>query len=147
MHRRPARSTLRPTALLLLLAATACGDPPVAADPNRRKIDWTYGPTTGGATTEHVRGTGKEGGKAIAKGWQCWLLDGKRLTVQPYELAASHPLFGKVTMGIGLFDKNGKELAMLASPPLAAGAATFTFEIAEDTAKQLLDVVIWFRKA
>lgn len=132
-------------AALLLAAIAACGGSP-AADPGNREISWSYGPTKGGATAEHVAGTGSEGGTAIAKGWQCRLQDGKLLTVRPYELAPSHALFGKVTLSVGLFDKTGKQLGTLRSPVLTAENATFTLEVPEDVAAQLWDVVFWYRK-
>lgn len=147
MCSRAHRSRFPSVALTLLLVATgACGKK-MAVDPNNREIPWTYGPTNGGASAEHVRGTGKEGGAAIAKGWQCRLLDGKRFTVRAYQLAADHPLFGKVVLGIGLFDKNGKELTTVVTTPVTAQNASFTFELADTVGSQLLDAVIWYRKA
>jgi hypothetical protein len=133
------------SSLLLLACATACGGKP-AADPGNREIPWAYGPTNGTATAEHMRGTGKEGGAAIARGWQCRLQEGKRLAVVPYQLAESHPLFGKVALAVSLFDKNGKEIGAVLSPPLAAGKASFTFDVDEAAAKNLWDLVIWYRK-
>lgn len=141
--RRPLASM--PTALLLVAIAACGGSPP--ADPGNREVAWSYGPTKGGATAEHVAGTGSEGGSAIAKGWQCRLQDGKFLTVQPYQLAPSHALFGKVTLSVGLFDKTGKQLGTLRSPVITAANATFTLELAADVADQLWDVVFWYRKA
>lgn len=129
---------------LLLLAA--CGGK-AAADPNQREVSWAYGPTTGGATAEHVQGIGGKGGPGITKGWQCRLQDGKRLLVRPYQLADQHPLFGKVTLVIGLYDKTGKELAMLKSAPVTAANASFTFDLDAAVAGQLWDLVLWYRKA
>lgn len=135
---------LRPAALtFLLLAAAACGSR-IATDPKNREVAWTYGPTTGGATSEHVQGTGKKGGAPVAKGWQCRLQDGKRLTVTPYQLAESHALFGKVALSIGLFDKTGKQIAMVQSAAVTAQTATFTFELTDAVATQLYDAVIWY---
>jgi len=139
-HRRP----FCPMAFLLV-ALAACGGG-TAPDPNSRDIPWTYGPTKGGATAEHARGTGSDGGTAIAKGWQCRLQDGKHLTVQPYQLATSHALFGKVAMTVGLFDKTGKQLATLVSPVITAENATFTLELGDEVASQLWDVVFWYSK-
>lgn len=138
---RPGSFRFVPPALLLF--AAACGSK-AAADPNQREIAWSYAPTTGGATAEHVQGTGRKGGPAIAKGWQCRLQDGKRLTIQPYQLAASHPLFGKVMMSISLFDKKGKEIGSVRSATLTAGHASSTFEIAPEVAAQLWDVAIYY---
>ena len=147
MGMRAHRSSLRSSALAILLAAMAACGSRAAVDPDNREVPWTYGPTTGGATMEHARGTGKEGGAAVAKGWNCRLQDGKRLVVKPYQLAESHALFGKVVMSFGLFDKAGKEITTVVSPLLTTQNATFTFELTDATAKQLLDVVIWYRKA
>jgi len=139
------RAHRRSTAFAFLLAAsTACGSS-TAVDPDNREIPWTYGPTTGTASSEHLRGTGSRGGAAIAKGWKCRLQDGKRLTVTPYELAPSHPLFGKVAMGVSLFDKAGKEIGAFVSPAISAQAATFTFDLTDAVATQLWDLVIWYR--
>lgn len=139
-HRRPPCPA---AAALLLAALAACGGETV--DPGNREIPWTYGPTTGGATAEHARGTGSGGGAAIARGWQCRLQDGKQLTVQPYQLAPSHPLFGKVLLVIGLFDKTGKQLSTVLSPTVTAQNATFTFELTDAVANELWDLVIWYR--
>ncbi|MFY9341087.1 MAG: hypothetical protein WAT39_01270 [Planctomycetota bacterium] len=136
------RARFRPT-VVLLAAVAACGSR-VAGDPNSREIPWTYGPTTGGATAQHVQGTGKQGGAPVARGWQCRLHDGKRLVVRPFQLAESHPLFGKVAMSFGLFDKTGKELGMVRSGAVTAQGATFTFELAADVASRLVDLVVWY---
>jgi hypothetical protein len=146
MRLRPHRHRVGPAPLALLLAAaTACGSG-TATDRHDREIPWTYGPTTSVATAEHARGTGSEGGAAIAKGWQCRLQDGRHLTVRPFQLASAHPLFGKVTMSVGLFDKTGQQLATLRSPVLTAENATFAFELDEAVADQLWDLVFWYRK-
>ena len=99
---------------------------------------------TGGATAEHVQGTGNRDCAPIAKGWQCRLHDGKRLTVKPYQLAQTHPLFGKVAMSFGLFDKTGKQLETVRSDAVTAQNATFTFELTDVVATQLWDLVIWY---
>ncbi len=144
--RTRSRPLLRPTLALLLAALAACGNK-AAVDPKNREVPWTYGPTTGGATVEHVQGAGKkEGTPAVARGWNCRLQDGKRLTVRPYELTSTHPLFGKVALSVGLFDKTGKQLAMLRSEPITAQNATFTFDVEEAVAKELLDAVLWYVK-
>jgi hypothetical protein len=128
----------------VLASIAACGSK-VAPDPKNREVPWTYGPTTGGATAEHVQGAGKKGGPPIAVGWQCRLVDGRQLVVKPYQLASSHPLFGKVTMSFGLFDKGGKPLETVRSNgPVTAQNATFTFEISEAVAGKLWDIVIWY---
>ena len=147
MRLRAERPPLRSTIVAATLVAMAACDGKPAADPNNREIPWTYGPTSSTATAEHMRGTGKEGGAAIAKGWNCRLLDKKRLTVTPYQLAASHPLFGKVTMSVALFDRTGKELASFLSPPITKENATFTFDVPETLVPQLGDLVLWYRKA
>jgi hypothetical protein len=131
--------------LALVLAMAACGGKP-PADPNNREVPWTYGPRTDVATAEHLAGSGHKGATPMAKGWQCRLQDGKQLVVRPYELSSSHPLFGKVALNVGLFDKNGKQLEMLRSGTLTQQNATATFDLAEATAKQLYDLVLWYVK-
>ncbi|MEO6597638.1 MAG: hypothetical protein ABIP94_23080 [Planctomycetota bacterium] len=134
-------------ALAFLLAAVpSCGSE-TKYDWKNREIAWRYGPTTGTARSEHLTATGTKGAGAITEGWQCRLSDGKRLTVEPYHLAQSHALFGKVAMVVGLFDKEGKQLESLRSAAITAQDATFSFEIAEAVAQLLYDVVIWFREA
>ncbi len=146
--RRPARRRrLRTSTLALPLAVlVACGDP-AAADADDREIPWTYGPMSGTSSAVHLRGTGTEGGAAIAEGWHCRLRGGKQLTVTPYRLAASHPLFGKATLSVSLFDQTGKELTAFLSPTITKENATFTFEVPPDVAAQLWDLVLWYRKA
>ena len=144
---RAHRRALRSTAFAFLLAAWAACGSKTAGDPKNREIPWVYGPTTATATAEHLRGTGNEGGAPIAKGWHFRLQDGKRLAVTPYQLAESHALFGKVAMGVSLFDKNSKEIAAFLSPVITAQNATFTFDLTDAVATQLWDLVIWYRKA
>ena len=145
----PSRAAVLPfprAAAPVLLVLAACGGK-AAADPNQREVSWAYGPTKGGATAEHVQGIGGKSGPAITKGWQCRLQDGKRLLVRPYQLAAQHALFGKVALVIGLYDKTGKELAMLTSAPVTETFGSFTFDLDAAVAGQLWDLVIWYRKA
>lgn len=137
---------LQTTAITLLLASFTACDSAGSVNPANRDVPWTYGPVNT-ATAEHVQGTGKAGGTAIAQGWQCRLQDGKRLLVQPFRLAPSHALFGKVVMSLSLFDKTGKEIATMASAPITAANATFTFELTDAVATQLWDLVLWYRKA
>lgn len=129
--------------ILLLVAVSSCGEE-APRDPNNRELDWTYGPTTATATRDHLNGTGKQGPGPIAKGWKCRLVDGKRITIVPYELSASHALFGKVALSVGLFDRTGKQLGNVRSDVLTQDNASFTFEIEADVAKALLDLVIWY---
>ena len=131
--------------VVLSSLATACKNR-VANDPNDREVPWTYGPMQGGASAEHLAGAGKKDGPAIAKGWQCRLQENKRLVVRPYQLAESHPLFDKVSLSIGLFDKTGGQLGMLRSGKLTAGNAASTFEIDAATAGRPYDVVLWYVK-
>lgn len=130
----------------LLSAVPACGSE-TPYDSKNREIAWTYGPTTGGATRVHLTATGTKGPGAIAKGWKCRLVDGKRVTVNPFELAQSHELFGKVAINLGLFDKNGKQIETIRTEAITAQNATFSLEITEAVSKQLCDAVIWFVKA
>lgn len=139
------RNFFRAGALAFLIAgAAACGSE-AATDPNSSEISWSYGPTNGGATAVHTKGAGKDG-PPIAVGWKFRLLDGKRLTVQPHELAKTHALFGKVEMNIGLFDKTGKQIGTVRSGLVEAQGAGFSFDLEEDVASRLWDVVIWFCK-
>lgn len=144
MRTRPLRTSRAvPPATLLLAIAAACGaDAPY--DWKNREIPWTYGPTNATATAEHLAGTGKKGPAAVAKGWKVRLEEGKQLSLQPYELAGTHDLFGKVTLSLALFDQRGQQLAVVSSPPVTATNASFKFEITEDVGKQLNDVVIWY---
>jgi hypothetical protein len=144
MTLRVSRRPMRTAAVAALLAAVAACGSRASADPKNREIPWRYGPTTGGATAEHVQGTGTKGGAPMAKGWQCRLHDGKRLTVQPYQPASAHPLFGKVSLSLSLFDKAEQQIGALRSDPVTAQPATFTFELPEDVAAKLWDLVIWY---
>jgi hypothetical protein len=146
MQVRQLPSALGTAALALLMAALPSCGPEKKYDWKNREIPWTYGPTNDTATQVHLTGTGKKGPGAISKGWQCHLVDGKNLVVKPFELAASHALFGKVMLSVGLFDKDGKQLGAFTSGTVTAENATFTFELTEAVAKPLLDVVIWFRE-
>jgi len=137
------RLFLPATIATLLTVAGACGSN-TPADPRNREIPWTYGPTTGGATPEHVRGTGTKGGPPVAAGWQCRLHDGARLTVVPFQLAEHHPLFGKVALTVGLFDKDGKQITSFRSAAITAQNATAAFDLTGDVATRLLDVVLWY---
>lgn len=116
-------------------------------DWKNREIAWTYGPTKGGATLEHLKGTGTKGPGPIAVGWKCRLSDGSKLEVKPYQLSKEHALFGKTKMTIGLFDKSGKKLESFRSEVITADNATSSFELQEAVAKSLWDVVIWYVKA
>ena len=145
------RPGLRPVPLhhaiagLLVTAWASCGQ----AEPydwRNRDVDWTYGPTNPTARAEHLRATGTKGGAAIAEGWKVRLSDASRLTVRPYRLAQSHPLFGEVVMSISLFDRDGKRLETVQSEAVTATNATFAFDVSEDLARSLYDVVIWFRE-
>jgi hypothetical protein len=135
----------RLAAIVLCAFAAACGNR-AAADPNDREVPWTYGPMQGGATAEHLAGAGKKDGPALAKGWQCRLQENKRLVIRPYQLAATHPLFDKAALSIGLFDKTGAQLGMLRTGKLTAGNASATFELDAATAQRLWDVVLWYVK-
>ena len=132
--------------MLLLAAASACGSK-TPYDWKNREIAWVYGPTSGGATSEHLKGTGSRGPGPIAVGWKCRLSDGNKLTVKPYQLSKSHALFGKAKMIIGLFNKGGEKIDTVRTDTITAKNATFSLEIKEDVAKPLWDVVIWFAKA
>lgn len=129
----------------LLLALAGCDRQP-AADPNNREIPWAYGPTANLATEVHLRGTGKEGGSAIAGGWSCRLVDGRRLTVTPRQLASSHPLLGQVVLSVNLFEKSGQDLKSFVSPTITKDGGTFSFDLPADVAARLWDLVLWYRK-
>jgi len=142
------RGAVVPRTLLMLIVAVAaaCGSK-TTADPNSREVPWSYGPTTGGATAEHVLGTGKKDGKAVARGWQLRLVDGKRLVMNPFQLASDHALFDKVALNIGLFDREGKQVGQVRSPTLTAKTGSVSFDLDEAQAKKLVDVVLYYVKA
>lgn len=137
----------RAAAVVLALAAIAACGSRAAADPDSRTVAWTYGPTTGGATSVHVQGTGVKDGAALARGWQCRLLAGRQLVVQPYQLAATHALFGRTVLTIGLFDQTGQRIGSVRSPVITSSSTVFTFELAAEVASRLWDLVIWYGEA
>jgi hypothetical protein len=137
---RRVRSLLAP--LVGLWLASCSGEP--ASDPDTRTIAWTYAPTNSTATAEHMRATGAEGNQAITKGWRCKLKQEKLLLINPYQLAETHPLFGKVALSVGLFAKDGERLANLQSGPITAANASFQFELAPELAPKLWDIVLWY---
>lgn len=141
----PSRSFRLTVFAAVVAAVAACGGK-TAADPNNREIPWTYGPRTSTSTAEHLQGTGHEGGAAIAKGWQCRLQGGKQLAIRPYQLASEHAMFGKVALSVSLFDTTGKEIGSFVSPALTPQNASCTFDLAPEVAKQLWDLVLWYRK-
>ncbi|MBL8749280.1 MAG: hypothetical protein JNK78_08970 [Planctomycetes bacterium] len=141
-RRRPSRSV----AAAFLFAVAACGEQ-TRSDPANREVPWTYGPVSEVASAEHSQGVGGKSGPGVTKGWKCRLEGGKRLVVRPYELASSHPLFGKVVLAVGLFDKNGKDIETVTSGVITATNATFTFDLTEASASRLWDLVLWYRKA
>lgn len=142
-NRAPLRSFRTTAVAFVLLAGTSCSGE--KSDPDQRNIPWTYGPTTSEAGADHLRATGTKGGAAITRGWQCSVDKANRLTIRPFQLAASHPLFGKVLMNVRLYDKAEAELQTVQTGPITAENATFTFDLPEAIANRLCDVVIWYR--
>lgn len=133
-------------ALTLLLATVpSCGSPE-KFDWKNREVDWKYGPTKGGARSEHLIATGTQGDDPISEGWKCELVDGKTLTVRPYNLSKSHSLFGKTKLIISMFDRTGAKLHTVVTDTLTTDHATFTFELGEDITKPMLDLIIWYGK-
>lgn len=55
-------------------------------------------------------------------------------------------MFGKVALSVGLFDTTGKEIGSFVSSAITPQNASFTFELPEEVAKQLWDLVLWYRK-
>lgn len=143
MRLRARRRSFLLTATLLLATAGACGNR-LAPDPNNREVAWSYGPTNGGASPEHVQGTGANGGTAIARGWQCRLQDGKRLVITPYELATKHPLFGKVTLAVGLYDATGAPIELRQAGTVTATTTSFTLDLSDATVARLSDLVFCY---
>ena len=137
----------RCVALALACAALGSCGGNAAANADGRELAWKYGPTNGGATPEHLGGSGTLGNHPIAEGWKFRIGDDRHLTVRPYKLAKEHPFFGKVTMTVGLFDKAEKRLETVHTGTITADNASFSLELGEATAKQAYDVVIWFVKA
>ena len=132
-------------ALPLLVTLAACGeDKPY--DWKNRVIDWRYGPTTTAARAEHLAATGKAKNSKgpIATGWQLRLVNGEKLTIQPFELADDHESFGAVKMVINLYDRAEKRIAIEQSPPIEKGMTELSIPLDEEISKQLRDVVIWF---
>ncbi|MGK0204863.1 MAG: hypothetical protein ACI89X_003327 [Planctomycetota bacterium] len=145
MRVRPSH-LLHYAALTLLLATVpSCGSPK-KFDWKNRDIHWTYGPKHGGATFEHLTATGTQGPGKIAEGWKCYLTDGKTLTVKSYKLAKSHSLIGKTKLVISMFNKSEIKLHTIFTDTLTADNSTFTFELDEEFAKPLWDLVIWYKK-
>ena len=144
MRARLIRHPLYFAALAFLLAALPCCGSKKEYDWKNRDLAWAYAPTKGGAILEHLSGTGTKG-SPIAHGWKCLLIDGD-LTIKPYKLSKTHTLFGKTKMVIGLFNKSEKKIGTVRTGTITKDKATFSFEIKEDVAKQVWDVIIWFVK-
>lgn len=138
---RSRRSFVVAAAVLAVVAACSKGAPP---DPKNREVPWSYGPTTADATNEHLVATGKKGGAAVSAGWKCRLQDGKALLVQPFKLAASHPMFDKVVLSIGLYDKADQLLTRVQSEPITAATTGFTFPVDEATAAKLASLTFFY---
>lgn len=132
-----------PLALASLLAIAACGKS-MAPDPKNREIPWSYGPTTADATSEHLLATGTKGGAKLSVGWKCRLQEGKELLVTPYQLSASHPMFDKVVLSIGLYDKADKLMTRVQSEPLTPATKGFTFPVDEATALKLATLTFYY---
>ncbi|MFK7742766.1 MAG: hypothetical protein AB8H80_20815 [Planctomycetota bacterium] len=130
---------------LALLTATSCGGKTKPVDRSNRDLAWKYGPTNGSATSTHLRGSGTQGGSAMAEGWRCKLREGKRVTVTPYKLEKKHPLLGKAKLAVGLFEPSGEMLELLFSDPITADSSSFDFELKAETSKKLNDIVIWYK--
>lgn len=138
---RSRRSFAVAATVLTVVAACGKGAPP---DPKNRDIPWTPGPTTADATNEHLVATGTKGGAKISAGWKCRLQDGKALLVQPFKLAESHPMFDKVVLSIGLYDKADQLLTRVQSEPITAATKGFTFPIDEATAAKLASLTFFY---
>lgn len=127
----------------LLLVVAACGKGG-APDPKNREVPWSYGPTTADATQEHLLATGTKGGAKLTKGWQCRLQDGKTLSIQPYQLSTSHPMFDKVVLSVSLYDKADKLLQQMSTEPLTAATKGFTFPVDEAMAAKLATLTFFY---
>jgi hypothetical protein len=126
---------------LIAVAACSKGGPP---DPKNRVVPWSYGPTTADATNEHLVATGTKGGAKLSVGWQCRLQDGKALLVQPYQLSTSHPMFDKVVLSIGLYDKADQLLTRVQSEPITKDTKGFTFPVDEAMAAKLATLTFFY---
>lgn len=148
MRTDPTRSQARRTPIAAMAFALcvlpACSEEK-PYDWRNRDVDWSYAPQKPTARREHLEASGKNG-DPIAQGWKFHLADATRLTVRPFRLAESHDWFDKVIMTITVHDRTGAKLAMLDSDKITAGNWSHEFEIDEDVAKKMLDVVIWFRE-
>ena len=135
------RSSVLVAVALTVVAACGKGAPP---DPKNRIVPWSYGPMTADATNEHLLATGTKGGAKLSIGWQCRLQDGKALLVQPYQLSTSHPMFDKVVLSIGLYDKADKVLTRVQSEPITKDTKGFTFPVDEAMALKLETLTFFY---
>jgi hypothetical protein len=133
------------TVLAALFAAALCGCDRTAADPNDREVPWAYGPLTSTSSLEHLGGAGKKG-DPIAKGWQCRLQEQKRLVIRPFQLSAAHPLFGKVTLAVRLYN-NDTLLHETKTDVIRADNATFTLDVDPAVGAKLNNLIFFYVKA
>ncbi|MGC6487088.1 MAG: hypothetical protein ACON4Z_05555 [Planctomycetota bacterium] len=137
---------LRAGLALAVVLASCGGEPEPAYDWRNRDLAWKYGPTTGTAPLEHLLGTGTKRGEPVAEGWRCELRGGKTLTVKPFRLASQHEIFGKAGLVVGLFDKQSEQITTLRGDALTAQNATSTFELDEEIAERVYDLILWYGK-
>lgn len=130
--------------LATLLAAALCGCDRTAVDPNNREVPWAYGPLTSTSSVEHLGGAGKKG-PAIAKGWQCRLQEQKRLVIQPFQLSAEHPLFGKVALAVRLYN-NDTLLHEAKTDVIRPDNATFTLDVDPAVGAKLNNLIFFYVK-
>lgn len=134
-------------AALLLVALPSCGGSGAGSGGDTwrdRELAWRYGPTSGTAAPTHRAGAGTTGAP-LAEGWRVHIVGGSKLTAAAYRLAKEHPLFGKAALAVALYDRDGKSIEMLVSPPITAANARFEFAIDEAVAKRTHDAILWFR--
>lgn len=140
------RAAAAACAFACALIAACGGADEQAYDWRNRDLAWKYGPTHGTATREHLLGTGTLRGEAMAEGWRCELVEGKRLTIKPFRLADEHELFGEAGLVVSLFDRQEEEITTLRTTAVNRGAATFSLDLDEATARAVSDLILYYGK-
>ena len=143
----PQRRAAAVTCVLAFALLSGCGGSKDAAyDWRNRDLAWKYGPTHGTATREHLLGTGTLRGEAMAEGWRCELVEGKQLSIRPFRLADEHELFGEACLVVSLFDRQEEEITTLRTTAVNQGAATFSLDLDEATARAVCDLILYYGK-
>ena len=143
----PQRRAAAVTCALACALLSGCGSSKDEAyDWRNRDLAWKYGPTHGTATREHLLGTGTMRGEAMAQGWRCALVGGEKITIAPFRLADEHELFSQACLVVSLFDRQEEEITTLRTAAIEKGAATFSLELDEATARAACDLILYYGK-